>query len=925
MQKLRCSLLAFAASGLLASGAAAQSTAAVSPVDTKILEEHVEVNDQGVATDTVHYRLRANNNAAAQQIGQQPIDYSEALSDLEVVDAYTLKADGKKLPVAPTAIYSQMPQGDSQAAMFDDLRQKVVVFPDVEAGDSIDLTFRRRDHEEIMPGQFMFDRAFSRQYEVDNAEVTIVAPKSYPLYLETHDIAFDRHDNGNQTIYHWRFSQPVPVARETTSIAVERQPRFLISSFKNYDAFASTFERLVQPELTVTPAIQTLADQITRGASDRRAKAEKIYDWVSRHVRYVGVEVGVGRVVPHSADTVLANGYGDCKDHVALFSALLKAEGIASEMVLINAGAVYYLPPTAVMGDLDHVITWLPEFGLYADTTAGVAPFGSLPFQEYGKPIVHATTAGNALRQLPVLAPGLANLSTTTVAHVDATGKVTGTSTMMATGPYSWLLRAIALGIEANGPDASAEAILKKANVEGTASFILRTPPEDIAPTYSLGSNWAFGPFPDVLRGKRFAMPEGVGVLGAPGDFLMGSLGNTKPVDGEPIACYSGHAEEDISVDAPPGYQFLSPPLDAAVRSTHIAFKTHWSITGSTLHLHRDFTSTITTPLCVGAVRLEAANTLSAIRDTYLYGAAMAPIGGKPVASAGNMRVADAAPVLGATQAGLAARVQVAQLSHTNVVASLLEPHVPSYSPEPAPRDTNNVPSGAAASETELGKQLAAHPTSAMYEQRGMLRLSHGSFDAATADFTHALSLASANEDSSRLLAERGSSFWFAHDWRPALNDYAEAVKRNPANAEAIEGLGRSELFAGRDARAAEDLAKAVSLKPDDSVAKLWLFIAESRTGKDARADLVASTINMSAAPDWSQSMVRAYRGDGANSRVLLGSPNDVSAQEFYLGELSLAKGSNDEARKHFQASRAAGTNTVSEFVAAGIELEHLK
>jgi len=42
-------------------------------------------------------------------------------------------------------------------------------------------------------------------------------------------------------------------------------------------------------------------------------------------------------------------------------------------------------------------------------------------------------------------------------------------------------------------------------------------------------------------------------------------------------------------------------------------------------------------------------------------------------------------------------------------------------------------------------------------------------------------------------------------------------------------------------------------------------------------------------------------------------------------GELALAKGDNTEARKHFLASRAAGTNTVAEYVAAGIELERLK
>lgn len=44
----------------------------------------------------------------------------------------------------------------------------------------------------------------------------------------------------------------------------------------------------------------------------------------------MAVYVGAGGVVPHAAQTVLDNRYGDCKDHVALLEALLGAAGIKS-------------------------------------------------------------------------------------------------------------------------------------------------------------------------------------------------------------------------------------------------------------------------------------------------------------------------------------------------------------------------------------------------------------------------------------------------------------------------------------------------------------------------------------------------------------------------------------------------------------------
>jgi lipoprotein NlpI/transglutaminase-like putative cysteine protease len=923
------------------------SAASSLPIQTKLLDEHVDLSPSGLAVVTVHIRMQANNAAAAQQMGQQPIPYSEALSDLDIVEAYTQKPDGRKIPVAPSAIYTQLPQGASQEPMFDDLRQKVLVFPDVEAGDIIDLTFRRRDKQASMPGQFMFAHVFSRAIAIDNADVTIVAPKSYPLFIETHELQFDRHDNGSNTTYHWHFSQPTPVVADDAQQTFDNSPRFLLSTFKDYNAFARSFAQLVAPAQKVTSKVQALADQITHGVSDHRTKAQKLYDWVSRHIRYVGVEIGAGAIVPHDADSVLANGYGDCKDHVTLYAALLKAEGIASEMVLINATNDYSLPPTAILGDLDHAITWLPEFGVYADTTAGVAPFGTLPFQEYGKPIVHATEAGNALGHIPVLAAGQATVSTKTLAHIDATGKLEGTSTITATGPFSVMLRQLALEIEAAGTDNAGDQLLKRANVQGTAKFSF-VAPDELAPSYSLSTAWSFGPYPTILQSKRFAMPQGIGLLGVPGDFLMGPIAPKQVDPAETIVCYSGHAQEDVFIDAPPDYHFLQSPPDASIRTAHIAFTTHWSVSGNTLHLHRDFTSTINTALCGSAIHGEAIEALEAIRQTYAYGAAIAPnTNNTPVASLDGTRVADAgAPFLGYRAAeDLLDRGHAQSEPPPTMVAALYGPG-PSFAPAPdlfsqdasgtsAPMEqvalaaTLTDRHDFAGAEQALSSAIAQDAGAAnLYELRGNVRDQRGNFDAATADFTHAIALAAAASDASRLYGERAMSYWLARDWRPALGDFSEAVKRDPSNADALAGLGRSELFAGRTENAIADFGRAASLDAGDPLAAIWLFIAESHGGKDTLAALMSRTTNIKAV-GWTGNVLAAYRGETPAAVLVLspavsGTPKEICAQNFYLGELMLSRGDNSDARKRFLAARAVNLPGQMEYVAAGIELARL-
>ena len=72
-----------------------------------------------------------------------------------------------------------------------------------------------------------------------------------------------------------------------------------------------------------------------------------------------------------------------------MLQALLAAKGIASTPVLINAGAAYSLPPVASTDVFDHMINYIPALGLYVDSTSRYTPFGSLPFADSDKPVVH--------------------------------------------------------------------------------------------------------------------------------------------------------------------------------------------------------------------------------------------------------------------------------------------------------------------------------------------------------------------------------------------------------------------------------------------------------------------------------------------------------------------------------------------------------
>ena len=67
------------------------------------------------------------------------------------------------------------------------------------------------------------------------------------------------------------------------------------------------------------------------------AKVDAIYNYVSTQIRYIAVSFGIGRLQPHTAAEVFRNRYGDCKDKHTLLQAMLAAEKIEAEPVLIHS------------------------------------------------------------------------------------------------------------------------------------------------------------------------------------------------------------------------------------------------------------------------------------------------------------------------------------------------------------------------------------------------------------------------------------------------------------------------------------------------------------------------------------------------------------------------------------------------------------
>ncbi len=607
-------VMAVMVAGMAALGACPAWSSAETPLKILLADNSYDVAADGTYIQTYRFEFRPTNDAAARREAQQAVSYSPSLEDLTITEAYTQKPDGRRIPVAPSAIHDQLPRGGPDLASFSDQRQKVLVFPDVGGGDTLVYAWRRDVHKPVFPGQFMTSVYMSSNNPWGEMSLTVRAPASLALHTEAHDMAGSVEHDGAAVVYRWSASNPTPQSSNAAAVGpYDRLPRVFVSSFAGYQEFAAAYGGLANQKARVTPAIQALADRLTAGIADRHEQARVIYDWVSVNIRYVAVYLNMGALEPHEADAVIADGYGDCKDHVVLFNALLAARGIAAELVMINLGTHYTLSAPPTFAQLNHAITYLPEFGIYADTTAGTAPFGTLPFEEYGKPVVHAVASGIALRHVPTLAPGQATMELRTDATMDDDGAITGTTTTLAHGPFAVDLRRTAAWAEATGIANAAAAQLRALGTEGSGAFSFE-PPNGLLASYAMSGQFQLDARAEIVEGDGFMPPTGLRVLTRPGDLLLGPLSMRKLADTEPTPCFAGRQREDIVLRLPKGRHLIRLPKKVILENSLLDYHSSWEMDGPSLVMHRELVSHPGGQLCIGAERRAAAEAMAVIR-----------------------------------------------------------------------------------------------------------------------------------------------------------------------------------------------------------------------------------------------------------------------------------------------------------------------
>ncbi len=532
---------------------------------------------------TESYEILLKTKAAVEQFSQVRLSYSEKMEALDVVSAYTLTADGQRRDVPADRIYTQESYSSAAAAMYADRKVRVIVFPSLAPGTRLVYQVRRTQQTPYFPGYFGLWETFNVFTQYDDAEVTLSAPASLAMYVDSRGVQGSDTPTvkNGQAQWRWRYQRRDPMQAQNWAAAVwEFGPNIMASTFRDWAQVGHAYQVKASEAAQVTLQIQALADEVTAGISDRKAQADALYRWVAQNIRYVAVYLGNGGLEPNSAQSILDNHYGDCKDHVVILEALLAAKGIASSPVLIGAGGGPTLPKIPVLGRFNHAITYVPEFDLYLDSTSAWARFGQLPDGDLGAPVLRTRDA--SLARTPANDPQRNATAMDVRFTFGAQGNLRGETVPQLSDNAEIGMRAQFAQLNAQNRARAEESIMAASGFDGRGQLQLQGVPVDL--THPFGYRMAFQAEDYV----DFSVAGGMAVPDPPGGESVRGLYATAsaPANETPFYCNASLREETYRLQFPGSVPIIAIPQSQHFSNAAGDYRVDWAREGQEVIVH---------------------------------------------------------------------------------------------------------------------------------------------------------------------------------------------------------------------------------------------------------------------------------------------------------------------------------------------------
>ena len=339
------------------------------------------IEDDGRSSTTFEEEYLLLSASPLRRFSLVEVEFDPAQSDRPSLRAEVTLPDGTIKKLDPSTVAEVPADGDGWRNL-NDRRKLVAPLPALVAGSVVRRSWTRVTSRPVAP--FAASWTLPLASFVPSERITAVVDHPRGLAPTMRVFAADvepvREMSGDRVRVVYERIRP-PVERFVGSLPPDavRFAGLYVSTATSWQAVASGYAALVAPAIAPGP-VRDLAAELRPASRAPRDVAAAALDWMHHNLRYTGLDLANGGIVPHLARETRERGYGDCKDLAAYLVALLRARDIDAKMVLVTS-ATWSEGPEDVPGlqDFDHAIVMVPGADpIWIDPTLRGMPAGVL-------------------------------------------------------------------------------------------------------------------------------------------------------------------------------------------------------------------------------------------------------------------------------------------------------------------------------------------------------------------------------------------------------------------------------------------------------------------------------------------------------------------------------------------------------------------
>ncbi len=379
-------------------------------------------SEQMLVDLTVSTVFESGLSSSFRQVVFQPL--TDAAAEEARTYGFTFEGDRQRVTLRGARVYrpdgtvdesistSQGAVGDPSIATYTSQRAYYVEFPKLHAGDIVELRYRIDDVARQNDYGDYFGEVITLQAPVPvaHAEYILISPEARKLRSEVIGLEGVEHEvstkDGQRTERFVANNLPPVLAEPSMPPWGELLGRVHVSSYGSWGDLGAWYWGLARDQFDVDAETRKLAREIAGDATTDEQRVARVYDWVTRNTRYVGLEFGIEGHKPRRSVQTIARGWGDCKDKATVLVTLLKELGVESTLVALRTARLGdFRSELASLAPFDHAIVYVPKLDLYLDGTAELTGTRELPTGDLGATGLLINQGDAVLVKLPEASP----------------------------------------------------------------------------------------------------------------------------------------------------------------------------------------------------------------------------------------------------------------------------------------------------------------------------------------------------------------------------------------------------------------------------------------------------------------------------------------------------------------------------------------